>query len=126
MNDHMSAAEYREYERTGKLPARMGAEPKPHKYGAKRTEYGGKIYPSRHEANRAAELVLMARAGEVVTVMEQVSFLLPGGHKYIADFVILWPDGHYTVEDAKGVKTPEYKIKRDLMLEKYGIEIQEV
>lgn len=44
---------------------------------------------------------------------------------YIADFVYR-VDGRQIVEDAKGVKTEAYKIKRKLMLWVYGIQIKEV
>jgi len=86
----------------------------------------GKRYDSKREANRAGELKLMARAREIVGFAEQVTIHIPGDHKYIADFVVLNRDGTYTVEDTKGVKTPVYKLKRDLVLEEYGIEIREV
>ena len=44
---------------------------------------------------------------------------------YIADFAYM-QDGKYIVEDTKGVKTPEYVIKRKLMLWLQGIRIREV
>lgn len=44
--------------------------------------------------------------------------------EYVADFVYI-ENGKTVVEDAKGVKTPEYRIKRKLMLERYGIKIKE-
>ena len=46
--------------------------------------------------------------------------------EYIADFVYTDKDGNTIVEDAKGVRTPEYKIKRKLMLYRHGIKIKEV
>jgi hypothetical protein len=121
--DRMTASEYREYRRTGRLPGDKAARSK---YGNKKTSLDGTVYDSGREANRAAELKLMVQAREVIIFFEQVPFLLPGGRKYIADFVILWPDGAWTVEDAKGVRTDVYKIKRDLMCETYGIKIVEV
>lgn len=45
--------------------------------------------------------------------------------KYIADFVYT-QDGETIVEDAKGMRTKEYIIKRKLMLMRYGIRIREV
>lgn len=82
---------------------------------------------SQREANRAAELQLLQRAGEggIATVLEQVSFALPGGVKYRADFLILRRDGTFIIEDAKGVRTKEYVIKKKLMAE-LGLEIREV
>lgn len=45
--------------------------------------------------------------------------------EYRADFVYI-QDGQLVVEDAKGVRTPDYIIKRKLMLWLYGIKIREV
>lgn len=122
-HDRMNAAEYQELLRTGRMP---GDKPTRSKYMNKKTSLDGTVYASKREAQRAAELKLMVRAKEVIIFFEQVPFLLPGGRKYLADFVVLWPDFTWTVEDAKGVRTDVYKIKRDLMRETYGIKIVEV
>jgi len=45
--------------------------------------------------------------------------------KYKADFVYK-EKGQLVVEDVKGFRTPEYVIKRKLMLERYDIVIKEV
>lgn len=45
--------------------------------------------------------------------------------RYIADFTYNDLNGQLIVEDAKGVKTPVYRLKRRMMAEKYGIEIKE-
>ena len=118
--ERMSAAEYREYIKKGL---------KKNKYNAKKTEFDGRTYDSQRESERAAELKLLQMAGEVVKVYEQAPFSLPGGIIYKADFVILWRDGSWTVEDVKSEITQKnqvYIIKKKLMLERYGIEIQEV
>ena len=99
----------------------------------------GKTYDSRKEANRAEELYLLQRAGEIRNLREQVEFeLLPVQHgrhrserpvKYIADFVYEENTGsgwQQVVEDVKGYRTKDYIIKRKLMLDKYGISIKEV
>ena len=44
---------------------------------------------------------------------------------YAADFVYT-EDGQTVVEDAKGVRTKEYIIKRKLMLYIHGIQVKEV
>jgi len=119
--DRMTAAEYQEYIKTGKLPGE-----KVNKYRARKTPYNGKIYDSAHEAQRAAELQLREKAGEIVKVLEQVPFRLTETITYIADFVILNRDGTYTVEDAKGVRTEGYKLKKRLMKSELGVEIVEV
>jgi hypothetical protein len=121
--DHMSAEEYQEYCRTGRLP---GDKPARSKYKNKKTSLDGRVYDSKCEADRAAMLKLMVRAKEVILFFEQVPFPLPGNREYLADFVVLWPDFSWTVEDVKGARTDVYKIKRDLMRETYGIVIVEV
>lgn len=45
---------------------------------------------------------------------------------YIADFVYYTRDGKTIVEDAKGFKTKDYIIKKKLMLERFGIWVEEV
>lgn len=107
------------------------------KYHAHKTVVDGIGFDSRHEANRYAELKLLERAGEITDLMRQVTYeLVPkqrkpsGGFErpvtYTADFVYRDKDLHLVVEDAKGVKTQQYIIRRKLMLKEYGIEIREV
>lgn len=103
------------------------------KYHAKKV--GG--HASKKEHNRANELKLMQRAGVISELREQVPYILipdqydSAGNKienrcrYIADFVYRDEDGNLVVEDTKGFKTPEYKIKRKLMLQVHGIRIKE-
>ena len=43
---------------------------------------------------------------------------------YIADFVYT-ENGEKVVEDVKGFRTPEYRIKRKLMLYSHGVRIKE-
>lgn len=113
-----NAEEYQYYIKHGHFP---GEKPKRSKYGNKRQDG----YESKHEAERAGELHLMVKAGEACKVLEQVPFELAGGIVYIADFVVLLPDGTYRVEDAKGFRTKEYKLKKRLM-RAAGIGILEV
>ena len=79
---------------------------------------------------------MMERAGIISDLTRQVRFeLIPavkeGGKvkqratSYIADFVYK-QGGQQIVEDAKGVRTEVYKLKKKLMLWRYGIEIKEV
>ncbi|WP_237489323.1 DUF1064 domain-containing protein [Muribaculum intestinale] len=103
------------------------------KYHAERV--GG--HASKKEHNRANQLKLMQRAGVISGLREQVSYvvipaqrdgagkLLEHACRYIADFVYYDKNGELVVEDTKGFKTPEYKIKRKLMLLVHGIRIKE-
>lgn len=108
------------------------------KYGNEKTEVDGIKFASRHEAKRYVELKYMERAGLIKNLQLQRVFPLIGPQtdkegklverpvKYIADFVYKDKDGKTVVEDAKGVRTDVYRIKRKLMLSIYGIRIQEV
>lgn len=62
-------------------------------------------------------------------VICQQTFLLPGGVKYVADFIALKRDGTYDVIDAKSEGTRKdkvYQIKRKQMRACLGIEIVEI
>lgn len=106
------------------------------KYHNQKTEYNGILFDSRREANRYAELLLLERAGEIKNLQRQVKFVLIPSQKdgkkvverecsYVADFVYD-ENGETVVEDAKGVPTPEYVIKRKLMLYVHHVRIREV
>jgi len=107
------------------------------KYGNRRTYVGDQLFDSKREAERWIQLNLMQKAGEIKDLSRQVPFeLIPTlinpetGHKergiqYIADFTY-WQDGKLVVEDAKGMRTRDYMIKRKLMLWRYNIVIREV
>ncbi len=88
-------------------------------------------YASRKEASRAEELQLLLKAGWISELREQVKYeLIPkqDGERacsYVADFVYS-ENGKTVVEDTKGYRTPEYVIKRKLMLFRHGIRIREV
>lgn len=108
------------------------------KYRNSRTEVDGITFASKHEATRYIELKYMERAGLIKNLELQRIFVLLGVQKdkdgkvieravtYRADFVYQNQKGETVVEDAKGLKTDVYKIKRKLMLSIYGIKIQEV
>ena len=99
------------------------------KYGNEPTEYAGRQYASAREAKRAQELDLMKRAGEIAGWIPQYPFLLAGGIKYVADFVVLQNDGRWRAEDVKSAATRRiaaYRMKRRLFRERFkGMEIIE-
>jgi hypothetical protein len=100
--------------------------PKVRKYRNTPTVYAGREYASAREATRARDLDLMRKAGEIVYWWPQVPFPLSQGVKYVADFVVLLPDLSVRVEDSKGVRTKEYRIKAKLFKARYGRTIDEV
>lgn len=107
------------------------------KYSNQKVTDQGITFDSKAEHRRWCYLRLLERAGEIKDLRRQVSFMLipelvkPRGGKerpthYIADFVYLDKAGAQVVEDVKGAVTPEFRLKRKLMLWAHGIEVQEV
>ena len=99
------------------------------KYNARKTEFEGDIYDSKHEAEVSAQMKMLGKALEFKGLAKQVTFYLPGGVTYKADFVTLNHDGTYTVYDAKGEATKKdkaYRIKKKQMENCLGLEIKEV
>lgn len=122
------------------------------KYGNKKYTVDGITFDSIREAHRYQELKALEKAGIIHELKRQVTFVLiptqreestevykTGSKKgkpkegeiiekqcsYRADFTYL-ENGSLVVEDAKGMRTPEYIIKRKLLLYIHGIRIREV
>ena len=75
-----------------------------HKFKAKRTEVDDIKFSSKKEAKRYNTLKSLQNGGEIVFFLRQVPFHLPGGVKYVCDFLIFWANGIVTIEDVKGFK----------------------
>ena len=116
------------------------------------TAADGITFDSKKEYRRYNELRLLEKAGLIEDLARQVKFvLIPGQYEectevytkgknkgqkkqgallerecaYYADFTYK-VNGELIVEDTKGVRTPDYIIKRKLMLQKYNIRIREM
>lgn len=96
-----------------------------HKFRAKPTESDGIKFDSKKEARYYEGLKLRQRAGEVVFFLRQVPLHLPGGVRYVVDFVEFRADGTVVFLDVKGFKTPEYKAKKRMVESIYPITIEE-
>lgn len=120
------------------------------KYHSKKvTTDEGLVFDSKKEYKRYCELKMMEASGIISNLQRQVKYILipcqrepdiigkrGGIHKgkviekecaYYADFVYQLTDtGETVVEDSKGMRTTEYKIKRKLMLYVHHIRIKEV
>lgn len=116
------------------------------KYHSKKIEVDGMTFDSRKEYYRWCELCQLERVGKITDLQRQVKYVLiptqyepPAVNKkgtakrgklierecsYIADFVYTEKE-NLVVEDVKGFKTADYKIKRKLMLAVHGIRIKE-
>ena len=125
------------------------------KYGANKTVVKAAdgvteiVFDSKKEARRFTELRFLEQCGKISNLKRQVKYILIPAQRepdtvgkrggvikgkllerecsYIADFVYTDNEtGEEVVEDAKGMRTPEYVIKRKLMLYVHGIKIKEV
>lgn len=111
------------------------------KYRNRKVYVDDMVFDSQHEYERWLVLLQMQEEGKIWGLQRQVPFpLLPSQRingkvverpvKYVADFTYTTKaeDGTdwFVVEDAKGMRTPEYIIKRKLLLWFHGIRIQEV
>ena len=113
------------------------------KFGNIPTEHRGIKFQSQKEARRFEELMVLLAAGKIHDLRLQHNFTLQEGYTkpdgervrgivYQADFTYKKLDDTgqeiFVVEDVKSrpTKTKVYIIKKKLMLEKFGIEIQEI
>jgi hypothetical protein len=123
------------------------------KYGNRKVAVDGEVFDSRREALRYQDLKFLESCGAIKDLRRQVVYelipvqrekstkvykkgrkkgqpiegkIIEKAVKYIADFVYIdCATGKVVVEDAKGLRTKEYIIKRKLMLFIHGIKIRE-
>ena len=104
------------------------------KYNNVITEVDGIKFRSKKEAMYYQDLKVKVEQGVVTFFLRQVPFYLPGGVKYVADFVEFLEfeqetsgDNFYQVEfiDVKGMKTATYKMKKKMVEALYPIKIVE-
>lgn len=118
------------------------------KYHAKKVEFYGITFDSKKEGLYYLKLKDMERRGEITDLRIQVPYeLLPAIYRdevvhlktkdkvvkkliqravtYVADFVYV-QDGKEVVIDAKGMRLPDYILKKKMMLALKGIEVIEV
>ena len=123
------------------------------KYHAEKVTVNGITFDSKKEARRYLELTALEQAGKIHGLRRQVKYLLipeqrescteryKSGPKkgqfkpgrvlerecaYYADCDYYTEDGTHVVEDVKGMRTKEYRLKRKMLLYKYQIRISEV
>jgi hypothetical protein len=101
------------------------------KYGNQPVEYDGRRFASKRERDRYYMLKRREQAGEIIGLECQVRFKLSIGSQHICDYIAdfrygIRATGEIVIEDAKGVRTPVYRLKAKLMRACHGIEVQEV
>jgi hypothetical protein len=102
------------------------------KYGNIKTQVDGIKFSSKREAARYGQLKLLESAGRIRNLKLQVKYVLELNGtlicRYISDFNYdEFEKGVWTpvVEDCKGFRTPEYKLKAKMMLACHGIVVRE-
>lgn len=99
------------------------------KYRAKRTPVDGITFASAKEARRYLELKVLQKAGVISDLRLQPRFPLSVNGfpicTYVADFAFE-EAGCLVVEDAKGFKTPVYRLKAKLFAALHGFSVREV
>jgi len=121
----MTAPKPRPFSPTHNLRHKYGVGPKERR--TRDTPYGTYVLGSVKEARYYDMLVLERKSGHVVTFLMQVPFRLPGGVRYIVDFVVFRDGGSIEFIDVKGLKTESYKAKKRMVEDLYApIKITEV
>jgi hypothetical protein len=104
------------------------------KYRNQPVMIGDRWYQSKHEADCGEKLIALERAGEISNLRLQWPInILPSNRKlgyprpltYIADFYF-HENGRQVVADAKGLRTPVYRLKKRLLAQLCNIQIEEM
>lgn len=83
------------------------------KYKNRKVTVDGIVFDSRKEAARWFELNLLQSGGVIFGLQVKPVFQLVAGIKYIADFSYI-ENGKNVAEDAKGVRTQVFNLKKRL------------
>lgn len=102
------------------------------KYHAKKTTIGNITFDSKVEATRYQQLMLLEKAGEIQALHLQPEFQITKGwvdcetgektrsRFYVGDFMYIDKNAErIIVEDVKGMETPEFRLKWDLVKSQY-------
>lgn len=108
----------------GQAAPPAAAEPtKRAKYGNTITVVDGIRFDSKKEAGYYEQLKVRRQAGEVHFWLRQVPVHLPGGTKYVLDFLVFLRSGEVQFVDVKGRETKEFRIKKREVEHHYPIRI---
>lgn len=94
-----------------------------HKFKAKPVIDDKHYFHSKLEWEFYHKLNLLKKAGKVIFFLRQVPFHLPGGVKYVVDFVVFYDDGDIVFYDVKGMETSDFIMKKKMVEEIYPVEI---
>lgn len=81
-------------------------------------------YASKLEHRFKEHLEKLKLSGEVIFYLTQVPLRLPGGTKYVVDFIVFYTDYVIRFIDTKGMETDTFKIKKREIEAIYPFEIE--
>jgi hypothetical protein len=127
----LTPTQYARLVKSGKFtPAMLRGQAGQAKYHNRKVEVDGIKFDSGREASRYRTLWLMLQAGAISDLRLQTPFVCEVNGKrvcaYYADFTYRTASGERVIEDAKGMKTPVYRLKKKLVEAIHGITIREV
>lgn len=101
-------------------------EPRPNKYHNQPTTVDGIRFDSNKEARYYEQLKIRRAAGEVAYWLRQVALHLPGGSRYVVDFLVFFADAQRAPAyvDVKGRETQVFRLKRREIEHHYPIRIE--
>lgn len=94
------------------------------KYNNCPTTVDGIRFDSKHEANYYRRLLIRKAAGEILFFLRQVPFHLPGGTRYVVDFLEFHADSSVHVVDTKGRETEVFRVKKREVEHHYPVRIE--
>lgn len=97
-----------------------------HKFNAKQTIVDDIKFSSKKESLWYQKIKKRQESGEVLFFLCQVPFRLPGGVKYLLDFMVFQADGTVQLIECKGMKLPMGQLKLKQVMDLYNVEIEEV
>ena len=96
-------------------------------HGNRRVLWHGMKFYSEHELQTFKDFELERISGRIRAVVRQISMPLTGsGRRMRLDFMVVENDGRIRWVDAKGHPTKEWLLKRDLVQQAYGLQIETV
>lgn len=95
-----------------------------HKFNAKATTIDDKKFSSMKEAMYYQKLKHRQQIGEVLFILRQVPWDLPGGSKYLLDFMVFCADGTVQLIEVKGMKLPLGQLKVKQVMDLYNVNIE--
>lgn len=97
---------------------------RPNKYHNQPTTVDGIRFDSKKEARYYQQLRIREKLGEVAYHLRQVPLALPGGSRYVVDFLVFFNDGRPPeYVDVKGRETQVFRLKKREVEHHYPIRI---